>query len=145
MKRLLFTILIVAALVGLVVTPASTVIAAASANRSLPSSVTAGADFDVGISIAEYGAFGQVVETLPSGFSYVGCDDLSEAAVDVGPDGQVVTFTLLEEDTAFTYTVKASSSAGSYPFSGILKDVDKVESTLGGDTEIMVPASRSLP
>ena len=144
MKRVLFTILIVAALVGLVVTPASTVMAAASATRGLPSSAVAGADFDIDISIAEYGAFGQVVETLPDGFSYVGCDDLSEAAVDVG-DGQVVTFTLLEEDTAFSYTVKASSTAGTYPFSGTLKDVDKVSYDVGGDTEIMVPASRSLP
>jgi len=140
LKRVLFTILIAAALVGMVFAPASTVMAAASATRSLPSSAAAGGNFDVDISPADYGAFGQVEETLPAGFSYVGCDDLSEAAVTV--EGQVVKFTLLGE-TAFSYTVKASSTAGTYTFSGILKDVDKVSYDVGGDTQITVTSRPS--
>jgi len=129
----------VAVLVGLVFAPASTVMAA-SATRSMLSSVDAGAEFDVSIS-ADYGAFGQVVETLPAGFSYVS-STLSEAAVDTV--GQEVTFTLLAEDTDFSYTVAASSIAGTYSFGGTLKDENKDEYTLGGQAEIIVPATRSM-
>ena len=87
MKRLLITLIMVAALAGLMFAPASTAMAAASATRVLPSSVAAGDNFDVDISTAGYGDFGQVVETLPPGFSYAS-STLSEAAVDV--EGQVV-------------------------------------------------------
>jgi len=141
LKRILLTTLMVAALVGAMFTPTS-IVMATSATRSLPPSVAAGANFDVDINTADYGAFGQVVETLPAGFSYVS-STLSAAAVDV--DGQVVRFTLLEE-TTFSYTVKASSTVGTYTFSGILKDENKDEYTLGGDAEIRtVTATRSLP
>jgi len=140
LKKLL-KILMLTALLFAVVFPASTVIAA-SAVRSMPSSVTAGDSFDIDISVSDYGAFGQVAETLPAGFSYVS-STLSEAAVDV--EGQVVKFTLLEEDTSFSYTVAASSTPGTYTFSGILKDADLNEVTLGGDTQIIVPATRNMP
>jgi len=141
LKRLLF-ILIVAVLVGAFFTPAGTVMAA-SGTRSLPTSVDAGENFDVDISTADYGAFGQVVENLPAGFSYVS-STLSAAAVDA--DGQVVKFTLLEGDTTFRYTVTASGTAGSYSFSGTLKDEDKTEYDVGGDTQITVTApSRPTP
>jgi len=112
------------------------------ATRSMPSSVTAGGNFDVVISTFDYGAFGQVVETLPGGFSYVtGSCTLSAAAVDV--EGQEVTFTLLEEDTAFSYTVKASSTAGTYTFDGTLKDENKDEYPIGGQDQITVSAAAS--
>ena len=65
---------------------------------------------------SDYGPFGQVVETLPPGFSYEG-SDLSEAVAVV--EGQTVAFTLLG-DERFTYAVAASRAEGSYSFSGVL-------------------------
>ena len=89
---------------------------------------------EVTIAASDYGPFGQVVETLPEGFSYEG-SDLSEAAVTV--EGQTVAFTLLG-DERFTYAVTAPSAEGSYSFSGILLDANKVEQAVGGDSSIRV-------
>ncbi|KKN43835.1 hypothetical protein LCGC14_0699270 [marine sediment metagenome] len=144
MKRTLLIFVAILVAVALLSTP---VVAAGTATRVLPSSVDASTSFTVSITASDYGAFGQVVETLPDGFSYVS-STLSEAAVTV--EGQVVKFTLLG-DTSFTYDVTASSSADTYAFSGILKDEDLTEPfpTVGGDTQItvtLVPtATRDLP
>ena len=108
-----------------------------SAVRSLSAAqVDEGATLEVAVEVSGYGAFGQVVETLPEGFVYAG-SDLPEASVAV--EGQTVTFTLIGE-TEFTYTVTAPSVAGSYVFSGIAKDVNKVEEPLGGDSVVQVGA-----
>ena len=108
-----------------------------SAVRSLSAAqVDEGATLEVAVEVSGYGAFGQVVETLPEGFVYAG-SDLPEASVAV--EGQTVTFTLIGE-TEFTYTVTAPSVAGSYAFSGIAKDVNKVEEPLGGDSVVQVGA-----
>ncbi len=97
---------------------------------------------EVTIAVSDYGPFGQVVETLPSGFNYEG-SDLSEAAVTV--EGQTVTFTLLE-DERFTYTVAAPSAEGSYSFSGVILDADKVAAPVGGASTIRVgPAPTPEP
>ena len=96
--------------------------------------VLPGGQLEVTIAAAGYGGFGQVVETLPAGFSYEG-SDLSEAAVAV--EGQAVAFTLLG-DERFTYTVAAPDGEGSYSFSGVLLDADKVEAPVGGDSTIRV-------
>ena len=97
---------------------------------------------EVTIAVSDYGPFGQVVETLPSGFNYEG-SDLSEAAVTV--EGQTVAFTLLE-DEQFTYTVSAPSAEGSYSFSGVLLDTDKVAAPVGGAYTIRVgPAPTPEP
>ena len=71
---------------------------------------------------------------LPAGFSYEG-SDLSEAAVAV--EGQIIAFTLLG-DERFTYTVSAPSAVGIYSFSGILRDVNKAEEAVEGDSSIRV-------
>ena len=89
---------------------------------------------EVTITPTGYGSIGQVVETLPSGFSYTG-SDLSETAVAV--EGQTVAFTLLG-DERFTYTVTAPDTEGPYSFSGILLDSDKAEEAIGGDSSIRV-------
>ena len=89
---------------------------------------------EVTIAVSDYGGFGQVVETLPSGFSYEG-SDLSEAAVAV--EGQTVAFTLLG-DERFTYTVAAPSAEGPHSFSGVLLDSHRVEQAVGGDSSIRV-------
>ncbi len=97
---------------------------------------------EVTITAAGYGRFGQVVETLPTGFSYTG-SDLSEAAVAV--EGQTVAFTLLG-DERFTYAVAAPSAEGAYSFSGVLLDADKVAAPVGGASSIRVgPAPTPTP
>ena len=93
-----------------------------------------GGALEVTVTAARYDGLGQVVETLPAGFSYTG-SDLSEAAVAV--EGQTVAFTLLG-DERFTYTVAAPSAEGVYAFSGVLLDANKTEQAVGGDSSIRV-------
>jgi len=120
----------------------------ATATRTLPTSVAPGADFDVSIEASGAGAMGQVVETLPAAFSYVGTDSTD---VSVTEDGNTVRFTFMGDAVTFDYEVTASTTAGSYSFSGIVKDEDLNESTVGGDTGITVAsadgatATRTLP
>ena len=76
--------------------------------------VLPGGALEVTITAMGYGGLGQVVETLPAGFSYQG-SDLSEFAVAV--EGQTIAFTLLA-DERFTYTVAAPSATGSTPSPG---------------------------
>ena len=96
--------------------------------------VLPGGALEVTITAAGYGGFGQVVETLPAGFSYEG-SDLSDAAVAV--EGQTVAFTLLG-DERFRYTVAVPSAEGVYSFSGALLDANKAEQAVGGDSSIRV-------
>ena len=137
--------------VALVVSFVPSVVYAQTASRDLPDVVTVNTEFDVGITASGYGAFGQIIETLPAGFTYTGVTGLEDFQVDaVSVLGQV-TFTLLGE-TAFTYTVMAPATASIHTFAGILKDVDNVEYVIGGDTQVEVivdevgpAASRDLP
>ena len=104
--------------------------------------VLPGGALEVTITAAGYGGFGQVVETLPAGFSYTG-SDLSEAAVKV--EGRTVAFTLLG-DERFTYTVAAPSAEGAYSFSGVLLDANRAKQAVGGDSSIRVgPAPTPTP
>lgn len=106
-----------------------------SAARSFqPDPAPPGGRLEVTITAAGHGGFGQVVEILPPGFSYVG-SDLSDAAVNV--DGSTVSFTLVGEET-FTYTVTAPGDEGPYSFSGVLKNVDKDEREIVGASVIAV-------
>ena len=108
-----------------------------SATRSFaPASVSAGGQVVVTITASDYGSAGRVTETLPAGFSYVS-SSLSEGVL---PTGQEVRFTLFGDDS-FTYTVKASSVAGSHDFSGVLRDFSQVEYTVGGASAVTVEAS----
>ena len=92
------------------------------------------------IAVAGYGGFGQVVETLPAGYSYQG-SGLSESGVAV--EGQTVAFTLLG-DERFTYRVAAPSTEGAYAFSGVLLDADKVEKRCPGSTSTSVMSCESV-
>ena len=94
--------------------------------------VVPGGQLEVTIVVSDYGSIGQVMETLPEGFSYEG-SDLSEAAV--AAEGQTVAFTLLG-DERFTYRVAAPSAEGSYSLSGVLLDANKAEQAVGGDSSI---------
>ena len=107
----------------------------ASATRSFSSdSVTPGATITVTIASADYGALGSVTETLPAGFAYVS----QSGAFGVRQDGQQVTFTLLGANQTVSYDVTASSTDGTYSFSGTLRDDDTNDHTVGGSTDVTV-------
>ena len=98
--------------------------------------VRPGTELTVTITATGYGGLGQVVETLPAGFSFVS-SSLPDASI---VEGQTVIFTLLGND-AFTYTVTASAQQGAYSFAGVLRDSDKVEQPVGGSSELTVSAT----
>ena len=116
-----------------------------SATRSFESPwVLPEGEVQVTIAVSNYGAFAQVQETLPEGFSFVS-SSLAEVAVRV--DSRTLTFTLLGENE-FTYTVKASVVEGTYGFAGIVKDQNKTEEEIGGDSSLRVgpePAPTPTP
>ena len=108
------------------------------------SSAGPGGWVNVTIAVADYGGFGEVVETLPAGFRFTGSNQ-SEAAVIV--KGQDVTFALLGVDS-LTYTVTAPGQEGSYTFSGVMRDSDKVEQRVSGPSSLTVrarPAATQQP
>jgi len=110
--------------------------AGASATRTFSDvSVELEADFDVSIEASGCGVFGQVVETLPNGFSYVSCDSTD---VTVTPEDNTVKFTFIGDSVTFTYIVKASTTEGVYTFSGVVKDEYNVAYPIGGDENITV-------
>ena len=90
----------------------------------------------VTIAAADYGSAAGVTETLPTGFVYVSS---SLSASQINESGQNVRF-ILQGDTSFTYTVTASSTPGSYDFSGTLRDFDKTDHTVGGVDTVTVEA-----
>ena len=109
-----------------------------SATRTLPiilGSVTLGTDLDISITASGCGAFGQVVETLPNGFSYVSC---ASTEISVAIADNTIKFTFVGDSVTFTYTVKASTTPGTYTFSGVLRDADMNEYPIGGDENVTV-------
>ena len=74
--------------------------------------VEPGGEVVVTITATGYGLYGEVVETLPPGFSYTG-SNLSDDAVIVS--GWEVTFFLRRGEERFTYTVTAPGAAREYP------------------------------
>ena len=107
----------------------------ATATRSFSTpAVAAGGQLVVTIEANNYGSFGGVTETLPTGFSYVSSSLLSDS---VAVTGQEVRFTLFRE-SSFTYTVTASNTAGTYTFSGVLRDSTGIDYQVGGDSVITV-------
>ena len=104
-----------------------------SATRSFATNtVVTGAELEIEISVSGLGGFGQVRETLPEGFSFTGSD---ESAV---VDGQNVSFTVLNSEATFSYTVTAPAATGTYEFSGSVLDSDKEAEDTGGDSSIEV-------
>ncbi len=101
-----------------------------------------GSELQVTVTASDYGVFGQVVEDLPEGFTFLG-SSLDEAHIEV--DGQTVRFNLLGE-TVFTYSVNVPSTEGQYTFSGVIKNVDREEQAVGGHTTLRVgPAPTPTP
>ena len=97
-------------------------------------SVVPGGALEIRITAAGFGAFGQVVETLPAGFRYAG-SSLPDEAVEV--NGQTVKFILFGVDR-FSYTVTAPNQEGSHTFSGVLTDARKFERPVAGASGIRV-------
>lgn len=61
------TLLMVVAAISIGISP----VAAQSATRTMPDSVAPDETFEVGIEATDYGTMGQVIETLPTEFSYI--------------------------------------------------------------------------
>ena len=139
----------VAVLVGaLGVMPTAAQQAGVSASRSFERETVAAdaQDRRVEVTIVVSGpvGFADVVETLPDGFSYVDEPVSSDSTINVGQDGQDVTFTF-NGATSFTYAVTAPSAEGPHDFSGkltLLSDPD-VRHTVGGVARVTVPAAVS--
>ena len=126
-----FLVLFVASIVLL---PTATATEDPTSSRTMPTSVNTGAELIINIAVADYGSFGTVVETIPDGFMYVKSSLGVQQAEDAG---NTVTFTLLGE-TSFDYIVITPSNSGTYTFSGIIKDDDANEFTIGGDTSVIL-------
>ena len=111
-----------------------------NAMRSFSATVRTGANLEVMITARDYGSIGAVVETLPSGFTYVSSD-----SDDVEENGNEVTFALLDANSAsFMYTVRAPSAAGSYDFMGRLIDDVQMSHDVTGDMTVMVQAPPTI-
>ena len=141
-------IVMLTALVGLLL--GLTVVAAQqspSAVRSFDTeSVAAGGQVVVRITATGYGTLGAVTETLPGGFSYDSSSLTDEGEV-TEVDAQTIRFTLQGADKTFNYTVTASSTAGTYDFSGTLRDADRTDHDVSGDSTVtvMAPADAGDP
>ena len=98
------------------------------------SAVEPGGRLEVSIVVEGYGAIGQVVETLPDGFTYQG-SDMPRHAVSI--EGRTVAFTLFQS-SSFTYVVSAPAGEGSYAFSGTIKDQSRQERPVTGEVTVRV-------
>ena len=145
-----FAALAFAAMVGAIalLTPPGVVEAQAhSASRAFQRTWAApGSELRVTITARNYGAFGQVEETLPDGFTFVRS---SLPGNQVAEEGQVVRFSLFG-DSSFTYFVTVPSAEGQYTFTGVVKNADRDERTISGHTQLRVgspptPAPTSTP
>ena len=103
-------------------------------------SVSPGGQVMVTITANGFGAFGEVVETLPPGFNVV-ASSLPGGAVQAGD--REVSF-ILVGDTSLTYSVTAPSAAGSYSFSGVLTNFDREEVPVGGALSMTVGSLPSV-
>jgi hypothetical protein len=89
----------------------------------------------VTVTARRYGHFGQVVETLPAGFTYVPDDQPGVAG-----DGQKVVVHFLRNENV-THRVTAPAVVGVGSFSGVMKDEDKAEYQVGGQSQIATIAA----
>ena len=128
----------VVALTGILPTSAqSTPSATRSFNPATPATVVPGGTVTVTIQAANYGSAGGVTETLPTGFAYVSSSLAASQVMELS--GNRVRFTL-QGDTSFTYIVTASSTPGSYDFSGTLRDFERDDYPVGGVDTVTVEA-----
>ena len=107
----------------------------AMASRSFAGAfVEPGAAVTVNVDASGYGLAAKIVETIPEGFTYVSTD-LPDGAAEIS--GRSITFVVFGE-TSFTYSVAAPAETGVYAFNGILSDIDKATTEVGGSTDLQV-------
>ncbi len=137
--------LTIAALVGavaLLLQPGAGEAQAHSATRTFQAPwAEPGSEFRVDITARGYGSFGQIVETLPDGFTFVRS---SLDGFGTRVEGQVIFFQLLG-DTTFHYVVTAPSVEGEYTFSGVIKNDDREERAIRGHLRVRVGPAPTPP
>ncbi len=137
MGLILFAAALAVLVAGVLLRPSDVDASSHSAIRSYSQPwVPPGGRLVVTITATGYGGFGLVRETLPEGFSYAGS---SLSSVSVTVDGQTASFVLLG-DRSFTYAADAPDVEGAYTFNGIVKDADKDERSVDGDSVVRVGA-----
>ena len=140
MGNKVLALLMVVAVAGVVLgnlwpsTPGNVDASGHSATRSFSSSsVDPGEEITVTIRADNYGGFGRIVETLPSGFTSPDASD------------KTVKLRLLQEGPQTrSYTVTASDNPGSHTFSGLLQSEDKSETQVLGPSSVTVAVSDSM-
>ena len=146
MLRVVVVMVIVGAITGMVGLLGFLPVAAEdhpSATRSFDkTTVEPGGEVVVTITATGYGSLGAVTETLPVGFSY---ESSSLTDEEVTVDARTVRFILLGAVEPFTYTVKASNTAGGHVFSGTLKDSDTGDHDVVCPCEVTVEADAQPP
>ena len=152
LNRKTFTTILIAmaagvmALVGLGLASANHDGGSATATRSFSaSSVESGGTLTVTIDNIDVGAtglsglLGAITETLPDGFTFVSTD-LADSTLAAGATGDLQF--ILFGATSFNYTVTASSTPGTYTFSGMLRDggTPPADHPVGGSSMVTVVA-----
>ena len=118
-----------------------------SANRTFQRTWAApDGELRVTITASNYGAFGQVVETLPDGFTFKSSTLPSNQ---FEQEGQVVRFNLFG-DSSFSYVVTVPTREGQCAFAGVVRNVDRAERSVTGHTQFRVgppptPAPTATP
>ena len=131
----MLTIAISVGIAALLAQPGAAEAQSHSATRSFPADWAApGSEVEVTITTSGLGGFGQVEETLPEGFTFI---HSSLDAFQVRVTGQTVLFALIGGER-FTYVVAAPAIEGPYTFSGIVRNADRVEQTIAGQTSLRI-------
>ena len=150
LKAVVAVMAVIAVLVGVLELNPLAAQATPTASRSFsPDPVDAGGEVTVTITAGGYGAFGDVAETLPAGFTY---SSSSLPDDQVTSDGQTVKFALIggTPPTTFIYTVTASSMEGDHSFTGVFSGVDAdfdafSGEQVGGASSLTVAATTTPP
>jgi hypothetical protein len=105
-----------------------------------------GGELRVTITASNYGAFGQVVETLPDGFTF---KSATLPSGQIEQEAQVVRFNLFG-DSSVNYVVTVPTTEGRYTFTGVIRNADRAERSVTGHTQFRVgppptPAPTSTP
>ena len=91
-----------------------------------------GGELRVTITASNYGAFGQVVETLPDGFTF---KSATLPSSQIEQEAQVVRFNLFG-DSSVNYVVTVPTTAGRYTFTGVIRNADRAERSVTGHTPV---------
>ena len=145
-----FAALAIVAMVGalaLLAQPGDVEAQSHSASRTFRQNWAApGGELRVTITASNYGAFGQVVETLPDGFTF---KSATLPSSQIEQEAQVVRFNLFG-DSSVNYVVTVPTTEGRYTFTGVIRNADRAERSVTGHTQFRVgppptPAPTSTP